>query len=196
MERDQLNNLLESLVSLPKETDWVEFKMNNGNPDSIGKYVSALANCAILCVKERAYFVLGVDDLDHSIVGTEVRLATKKIGNEDFLLWLPKNLSPRLTIEHRELDVNGLHVEFLIVSPAFRHPVRFKNCAYIRVDSNLQKLDVYPDRESTIWQAVSRYAFERQKCLYGLNADVLKESFFIDKMASKLKQSSTSITSM
>ncbi len=36
-----LNQLLTSLLVLPKETEWVEFKHNNDNPEPIGEYLSA-----------------------------------------------------------------------------------------------------------------------------------------------------------
>lgn len=196
MEREQLAALLQSLIDLPGETDWVEFKVNNDNPLSIGKYVSALANNAIFCGKERAYFVLGVEDSIHTVVGTTARLFAKTVGSEKFLFWLQKQLSPRLTVEHCELDVDDKHVEFLIVDPAYQHPVRFKETAYIRVDSNLQPLTSYPQREAKIWLSVNRHSFERQICVHGLKDDQLKARFFIDEMALRLKPSSTSITAI
>ena len=52
-----LDHLLASLLALPHETEWVEFKHNNADPDEIGEYVSALANAAALHGKERAYLI-------------------------------------------------------------------------------------------------------------------------------------------
>ena len=34
--------LIRHLTSLPKETEWLEFKVGNFNPDSVGKYVLPL----------------------------------------------------------------------------------------------------------------------------------------------------------
>ncbi len=46
MNQEQLVNLIKNLISLPKETETVEFKENNFNKDEIGKRISALANSA------------------------------------------------------------------------------------------------------------------------------------------------------
>ena len=37
----ELNSLLEELVKLPKETEWVEFKLNFHSPEEIGERISA-----------------------------------------------------------------------------------------------------------------------------------------------------------
>ena len=42
MNIQELHNLLEKLVSLPKETEWLEFKSNNADPQEIRK-----AGCTI-----------------------------------------------------------------------------------------------------------------------------------------------------
>jgi len=41
---EYLLGLLNELRKLPRETEWVEFKHNNDNPEEIGEYLSALAN--------------------------------------------------------------------------------------------------------------------------------------------------------
>jgi len=35
---DYLQKLLHELESMPSETEWLEFKHNNDNPDEIGEY--------------------------------------------------------------------------------------------------------------------------------------------------------------
>ncbi|MEK7571488.1 MAG: hypothetical protein AAB553_04375 [Patescibacteria group bacterium] len=42
------SEILERLITLPKETEWVEFKQNNSRADDIGEYISALSNGACL----------------------------------------------------------------------------------------------------------------------------------------------------
>lgn len=39
-----LTLLVKELISLPNETEWLEFKHNNFKPDVIGEDISALAN--------------------------------------------------------------------------------------------------------------------------------------------------------
>ncbi|MDN5940765.1 MAG: hypothetical protein L0H94_02690 [Nitrospira sp.] len=43
---DYLVDLVRELCTLPRETEWVEFKANNLNLAEIGEYISALANAA------------------------------------------------------------------------------------------------------------------------------------------------------
>ncbi len=44
--QEQLTSLLRELCKLSKETEWVEFKHNNADPQRVGEYISALANSA------------------------------------------------------------------------------------------------------------------------------------------------------
>jgi predicted HTH transcriptional regulator len=78
-----LVSLVHELCALPKETEWVEFKENNDNPEEIGEYISALANAAALQGKAFAYLVWGVHDAEHDIVGTRLDPFTIKVGNEE-----------------------------------------------------------------------------------------------------------------
>ena len=57
--------LVAELCKLPEETEWVEFKENNANPEEIGEYISALSNSAALCGKMHAYLVWGIADRTH-----------------------------------------------------------------------------------------------------------------------------------
>ena len=41
-----LRALVNRLRALPKENEWVEFKVNNSDPQEVGEYISALANSA------------------------------------------------------------------------------------------------------------------------------------------------------
>ena len=41
-----LQLLIKELISLPSETEWLEFKHNNFDPEMIGEDISALANSA------------------------------------------------------------------------------------------------------------------------------------------------------
>jgi ATP-dependent DNA helicase RecG len=54
---DFLVGLVRELCKLPQETEWVEFKENDAEPQQIGEYLSALANSAALTGKAFAYWV-------------------------------------------------------------------------------------------------------------------------------------------
>ena len=52
MTKNELEKLVSELVKLKNETEWVEFKLNNTNPEEIGKDISALSNGAALLMKK------------------------------------------------------------------------------------------------------------------------------------------------
>jgi hypothetical protein len=45
---DYLASLVRELCTLPRETEWLEFKVDDAEPQAIGEYLSALANAAAL----------------------------------------------------------------------------------------------------------------------------------------------------
>lgn len=45
---EYLRSLVRELAKLSDETEWVEFKCNNKQPQMIGEYISALSNAAAL----------------------------------------------------------------------------------------------------------------------------------------------------
>ncbi len=80
---EYLHALLRELCGLPKETEWVEFKQNNADPQQIGEYISAISNSTALCGKTNGYVVWGVNNETHNIVGTSFSPHTTRKGNEE-----------------------------------------------------------------------------------------------------------------
>lgn len=76
-------SIVKELSKLPHEVEWVEFKKDYDTPESIGEYISAIANSAALCGKVKGYVLWGIDDQNHNIVGTKFSPRGKKIGNEE-----------------------------------------------------------------------------------------------------------------
>ena len=157
---EDIDSLITNLRSLPRETDWVEFKTNYDSPDGIARYVSALCNAAILNEKDDAYLVWGLDNDTHQIVGTNIDIAAKTKGNIPFLFWLSRQLdpSPQFLVEHAIYD--GKRVEVLCIRTPFERPVRFNGSAHIRIGTAQQRLSDHPELERSIWQITSRYSFE------------------------------------
>jgi ATP-dependent DNA helicase RecG len=85
---EYLSGLVNELRQLPKETEWVEFKLNDAQPQDIGEYLSALANSAALCGKAFAYLVWGIEDGSHDIKGTTFSPSRTKVSNEELENWL------------------------------------------------------------------------------------------------------------
>ena len=92
---DYLASLVRELCALPRETEWVEFKVNEAEPQAIGEYISALANAAALVGKAFAYLVWGVRDEAHAIVGTTFEPHAARVGNEELESWLLRLRSRR-----------------------------------------------------------------------------------------------------
>ena len=55
MEEKEFKELLDELLSYGQETEWIEFKKNNSNPEEIGEYISALSNSACLSKRNHGY---------------------------------------------------------------------------------------------------------------------------------------------
>lgn len=157
---EYLLSLLHELRMLPCETEWVEFKHNNDNPEEIGEYLSALANSAALLGKVHAYLVWGVDDQSHDVIGTEFDPSGAKVGGEELESWLLRLLSPKINFRFHPLLVNEKSVVLLEIGAAFRHPVQFRSTEFIRVGSYKKKLKEFPEKERELWRVFDRVPFE------------------------------------
>jgi ATP-dependent DNA helicase RecG len=161
MKSHELNELLQTLLALPHEVEWVEFKKNNYAPEDIGEYLSALSNAAALYGANSGFIVWGIEDVTHKLVGTTFQPRRAKIGNEELENWLSVHLHPRINFKIHEFDSNGVRVVLFDVPPASHTPVRFKDTEYIRVGSYKKKLKDYPEKERELWALLSRTPFEK-----------------------------------
>ena len=120
---ENLDKLVLELCKLPQETGWVEFKHNNCDPKMVGEDISALANSAVIADRSYAYMIWGVDDNTHEIIGTKVNLKKEKKGNQELENWLRYLLSKNADFEMHSVDIDGKHVEMLVISKAVgNHP--------------------------------------------------------------------------
>ncbi len=161
MEQEQLEKLIKNLVSLPNETETVEFKENKFNEDDIGKRISALSNSANLHDKKNAFLVFGIQDNTHNIVGTSFSPGNEKIGNDQLEFWLSRKINPRVDFRIHELNYEAKKIVLFEIPPAINQPIKFNNIAYIRVGSTTPKLIDYPDKERKIWNNINRKSFEK-----------------------------------
>jgi len=155
-----LQDLVRELCKLPDETEWVEFKVNNVNPEEIGQYVSALANAAALGGKVQAWLVWGVRDGDHVVVGTTFDPVSARKGNEALESWLLRLLEPRIEIRFHMVEVDGRRVVLLEITASSLQPVRFSGTEYIRVGSYKKLLRDFPEKERALWRSFDRTPFE------------------------------------
>lgn len=157
---DYLISLIHELRKLPAESEWVEFKHNQADPEKIGEYISALANSATLLGKANAYMVWGIDNKSHDVKGTRFVPGSSKIGNEELENWLLRLLDPKINFRFFSFAVEKKSIVLLEISAAFRHPVKFKNQEFIRVGSYKKKLKDFPEKERTLWRSLDQTPFE------------------------------------
>ena len=155
-----LLSLLQELCKLPKETEWVEFKRNNSNPQEIGEYISALANAATLTGKARAYMVWGIEDATHEMVGTQFIPSQARQGNEELENWLLRLLEPKINFQFFELTIDNQRVVLLEIENAISRPVRFRGQEFIRVGSYKKPLKDFPEKERALWRFFDQKPFE------------------------------------
>lgn len=171
MDTNSLIPLLEQLVLLPKETEWVEFKCNNKKPDEIGKYISALSNSAGLHKKNAGYIVWGIEDSTQSIVGTKFRPRQQKVGNQELECWLTVLLKPHINFKIHEFQFKGSPVVIFEIQPCIHTPVSFRNVEYIRIGSYKKKLKDFPEKERALWLQLSDKTFEKGTVKRKVTAD-------------------------
>lgn len=173
--KDYLQALLRELCALPFETEWVEFKHNNADPVEVGEYISALSNSAVLCGKNSAYLVWGVDDKTHDILGTNFSPRETKKGNEELESWLLRLLTPRIHFYFYALEIDNKPVVILEINRAVSNPVQFQGVEFIRVGSYKKKLKAFPEKERALWRLFDEVPFERLIALERVSDDdVLK----------------------
>ena len=166
---ENLEILIDELVKYPNETPWLEFKHNNYDPETIGEDISALANGATLEEKSSAYFLWGIDDETHELVGTEHDLQNIKKGNEELENWLRGNLSRNVDFEYQKVQKGNVTIGVLIIKSAIAQPVTFRKIEYIRVGSYTKKMMEYPALQSRLWNRLHNIDFETQSALQNLD---------------------------
>ena len=157
-----LDKLVEELVKLPNETEWLEFKHNNYRPEMIGADISALANSAALHEKSCAYMIWGIDDKTHEIIGTKENLQTVKKGKQELESWLRNMLSKNVDFEFEVVEMNNTTVGVLIIYKAANQTVTFEKTDYIRIGSYTKKMNDYPKLQVRVWDKIRNSRFEEQ----------------------------------
>ncbi len=144
MSEEELRNVLTELISLPGETEIVEFKeaKNGYDFNKIGKYFSALSNEANLCHKPFAWLVLGVQDNSHQIVGSNFRTGRKDL--DSLKAEIAQLTTNKITfIEIHELFIQeGRVIMFQIPAAPIGIPIAFKGHYYGRDGESLSALNV------------------------------------------------------
>jgi len=191
METKDLIEMLEQLIMLPTETEWVEFKIDNFNPQDMGEYISALSNSACLLNKPKGYLVFGVENQTHRIVGTKFKPKQEKKGNQEIENWIATQLEPRIDFVIHEISYKDRPVVLFEIDAANNKPVKFRGVDYVRVGSYKKKLADHPEKERKIWK--KGYDWSAQVCQNANINDLDSEATI--KARSEFKQKNPKLTS-
>ncbi len=175
MQNSDFKILLEELTKLPTETEWLEFKVDNSNPEMIGQKISALSNSASLRNKTHGYLIYGVKDDTHDIVGTNFNPLTTKKGNEELEHWIIQRLNPRIDFKISVFQYDNKMISVFEIPATSSVPVRFTNNAYIRIGSITRSLNDFPEKEKKIWNKDKTFKFEQGIAMQNLNNDKVLE---------------------
>lgn len=172
-----LRKLIDALRKEPRETEWLEFKVNNDQTRLIGEYLSALSNSACLANKKHGYLVYRIEDKTHTVKGTSLNPhETKGKGNEDLEPWLARALCPTVDFSLLTYEYDGKPLVIFRVDATQNTPVKFAGEAYIRIGEHKHKLKKFPEKERKIWSKTPPAPFESGIALSSQSADdVLKK---------------------
>lgn len=142
------------LCSYSDEQEWFEFKENWFQVDGLGEYVSALSNAAAFHYRNEAYFVWGVNDETHEIVGTTFN-PYQDYNKEPYQNYLARNLSPSINFRFEELGIDSKRVVVLVIPAAEEIPTSFKEKSFIRIGSAKNNIKNYPKREIQLFKILN-----------------------------------------
>ncbi|MCA3710525.1 MAG: putative DNA binding domain-containing protein [Phenylobacterium sp.] len=163
--------IVEDLRNQSAETNWFEFKENNGDPERLGQSISALANGARIADRETAYMIWGVRDGSHEITATNFQPHTVKFNGQELMMWLGQMLDPCPNLQFREFQHPDGRLVVLEIPAATTSPVTFKRVAYIRLGSATTKLSDQKSIEAALWAKLRPFAWEQGVALSFLTGD-------------------------
>ena len=194
---EYLKSLVNEFRRLPAETEWVEFKCNNQNPQMIGEYISALSNSAALCEKPCAYIIWGVDDTTHSVVTTDFDWQNAKKGNEHLETWLARLCEPKINFRFYDVQTDFGRVVLLEIPAAESQPTMFAGERYIRIGSSKKNLKEFPHKERELWKSLDMTPYELRPATEKISGDdifaLLDVSRYYDRMGLPFPQSRENI---
>jgi ATP-dependent DNA helicase RecG len=158
---DRLIALVDDLLHLPAETEWVEFKLDNRDPDRIGRTASALSNAATLAEQHFGYLLWGIRNEDHSIAGSNFEPSAEKHKGQPLQLWLSNALKPDLNFQFHVVNHPKGRIILLQFPAASSVPVKFNNMPYVRIGEAVVKLSDHPSREAALLTKLRPFAWEK-----------------------------------
>lgn len=146
--------LVTDLCKYEDEEEWFEFKENWYEPIKLGKYISGLSNSAALLHEKHAYFIWGVNDETHDIVGTDFSFQ-QKYKNEPLKSFYAHSLNPDIDFNFYEIFIEKKRIVVLEIDAASEFPTSFEYGRYIRIGGALHNLKDYPRKEAQLFACLS-----------------------------------------
>ena len=149
----RVKSIVNELRKYKNEKEWFEFKENWFEPDELGEYISSISNSAAILGRKEGYFVWGVENETHKIVGTDFD-SDREIKHEPLKHFLARQLTPDINFFFDEEMIQKKRVVLLTIPAAKSVPTAFKKVRYIRIGSSKEKLEKYPERESYLFSVL------------------------------------------
>ncbi len=178
-----LKNLLKK-----NENHCLEFKVNNSNPELLGKYISALSNMAVIDNVEYGYLVYGISDEKHEIVGTSLDLCKNKVGNIVLEFWLNSLLYPKGIFDFDSVLIDNKRIVIIRIKKAVSITTTFSGNEFGRVNESIVSLSEFPQLRKELWEKILFSARENDVALASIPSLELEKYIDIRKYYSLLKQ--------
>lgn len=153
----KMGNVIEvihELCQYDSEREWFEFKENWYKPDELGEYISALSNSAAYEGRKQGYFIWGINDKTHKIVGTDFN-CNQDVKNEPLKHYLARQLTPDVNFKFEEEIINGKRLVMLTIPAAKSVPTAYARERYIRIGSSKENLRKFPEKEAYLFNILS-----------------------------------------
>lgn len=183
---ETISLIARGLIAMPDETEWLEFKANNADPDAMGERICALSNMALLKGKSYGYLIWGINDKTHEIVGTKLSFKTWKKGDQDILAYWKNLLSPSLQIQDYEIELDGHRVLILEIPAASSFATSFKKQVYCRIGSYNKNAKEYPALEKELWSKLDGSSPELRLALEDVKKNELSALLDLNGYANSL----------
>ncbi len=157
---EKLILIVNNLRKLDSEREHVEFKCNLNDYMQIAKTISGITNVLSLMECPRGYFIWGIDDETHDIVGTGFKPYKKQNNHEELPLWLARHISPTPNVAFRELKIEEKRVVVLVVEPRPMAISKVDGQPFIRIGANTTSLRNFPELEQQLHDKIADRSFE------------------------------------
>ena len=145
--------LVESLIQYSSEKEWLEFKENWFEAYALGEYISAISNAAAVYGRDAGYFIWGISDKTHEIVGTTFDYQ-QDYKNEPLQHYLARQTAPDIGFAFHEAEIRNKRIVILEIPAAAKIPTSFDKERYIRIGSSKENVRRFPEREAQLFDVL------------------------------------------